>query len=100
VAGPRVFYKSGRLMPFAQFLVGASVRRVKQSVVSDFGSHNGSISRTELALQPGGGLTVLVTEHVGIRGAVDYRALLEMDEDDTSHEFRVIAGFTLNWGSR
>jgi hypothetical protein len=31
---------------------------------------------------------------------VDYRALLDIDEDDTSHEFRVIGGFTFNWGSR
>jgi hypothetical protein len=92
-------------VPFAQVLTGVSVQRVEQSttVTGDvsWAGHWTSDRQTNLfALQPGGGVGVLLTERVGVRVAADYRALFDFGEDSILHEFRVLTGFTFHWGAR
>jgi opacity protein-like surface antigen len=58
---------------------------------------------TKFAFQPGGGVTVLLTENVSVRGAVDYRRIVftdadEFDEDNS--QVRAIAGIVFGWGAR
>lgn len=103
MAGPRIFEKAGRVVPFAQVLVGAAHRRSETTFIPDpRGLGEISYGTTDFAIQPGGGLTVLLTEHVGVRLAADYRLIVDFDEDgnDYNHQFRVVSGFTFNWGAR
>ncbi len=104
MGGPRFFRKVGRVVPFAQVLAGVAHMRLKTRFSDPFIPGVDSIedSVTDFALQPGGGVTVLLTEHVGARVAADYRTIIDFDEDgnDYTNEVRVIAGFTLHWGGR
>jgi hypothetical protein len=61
-----------------------------------------SRATTDFALQPGGGLTIYLTDRVGVRLAVDYRTIIDFAEEDNDYtnELRTIAGFTLQWGGR
>jgi hypothetical protein len=60
------------------------------------------ITSTDFAVQPGGGVTVLLTERIGVRLAADYRTIIDWEEGDATygHEFRVLSGFSLHWGGR
>lgn len=104
MGGPRFFRKVGRVVPFAQVLAGVAHMRLKTRFSKPFipGLDNIQESVTDFAVQPGGGVTVLLTEHVGARVAADYRSIINFDEDgnDYTNEVRVIAGFTLHWGGR
>jgi opacity protein-like surface antigen len=101
MGGPRVFFQRGRIVPFAQFLVGTA--HLRWSATAPVGALDVSDSDTQFAFQPGGGVTVLLTENVSVRGAVDYRRIVftdadEFDEDNS--QVRAIAGIVFGWGAR
>jgi hypothetical protein len=104
LGGGRFFHKAGRFVPFAQVLAGVASHQVQQTTTMvaegpGGGAFNGSL--TGFALQPGAGLSVYLTEHVGIRTAVDYRGTFDKDADtDPFTEVRFVTGFTFRWGSR
>jgi hypothetical protein len=99
MAGPRFFRPSGRIAPFAQMLTGVAhlrERREHSGLPNQF-----TWTTTQFALQPGIGLTVHLTDRVGVRFSGDYRTLIEFDDGaDYTHEFRLLSGFTFNWGAR
>jgi outer membrane protein with beta-barrel domain len=99
MGGPRFFYKEGRFVPFAQVLAGAA--HIRNKFVGDGSIGEFTNSDTRFAIQPGGGLTVFLAEHVGVRGAIDYRRVIFFEDgaEDIS-EFRVAAGFVFGWGAR
>jgi hypothetical protein len=103
MGGPRFFRKTGRVVPFGQFLVG--VRYARQRETATYGAEpphrGGMLTATDLAIQPGGGVTVLLTERVGLRVAADFRTVIDTeDETEYTNEFRFITGFTFHWGRR
>ena len=103
MAGPRFFRKTGRVVPFAQFLTGVLYARSRTT--STWGDEppyrGGRLVSTDFAIQPGGGVTVLLTERVGLRVAGDYRCAIDTeDETEYTNEFRFITGFTFHWGRR
>jgi opacity protein-like surface antigen len=96
MAGPRFFIKRGRIVPFAEILAGAAHLRWKPT------EPDATVTDTKFALQPGGGVTVLVTQNVSVRGAVDYRHIVftdadEFDEDNS--QVRAIVGVAFGWGT-
>jgi opacity protein-like surface antigen len=96
MAGPRFFIKRGRIVPFAEILAGAAHLRWKPT------EPDATVTDTKFALQPGGGVTVLVTQNVSVRGAVDYRRIVftdadEFDEDNS--QVRAIVGVAFGWGT-
>lgn len=100
MGGPRFFMKRGRIVPFAQVLAGAAHFRFSMTGAA---TPDADGSDTQFAVQPGGGVTVLLTQNVGVRGAVDYRRIVftgddEDPEDDS--QIRVIAGVVFGWGAR
>lgn len=101
MGGPRFFVKRGRVVPFAQFLAGAVQLKSKASLTFPGLSTTERDTETEFAIQPGGGVTVLLTENVAVRGQLDYRRIM-IDEDgvDDTNEFRCMAGFVFGWGAR
>lgn len=103
LAGPRFFRKVGRVVPFGQFLAGVAQQRDKQTVHLVAGAPR-SLSRSveDFAIQGGGGVTVYLTERVGLRVAGDYRCIvMGIGEDADYHtQFRFGTGFTLQWGGR
>jgi opacity protein-like surface antigen len=104
MAGPRFFHKQGRIAPFGQVLVGVEHRRLEQTerwmdgTRGDYTWH--SPDSTTFAIQPGGGVTVYLTETVGVRATLDYRAVIDVDDDDVRNELRVLTGFSFHWGRR
>jgi opacity protein-like surface antigen len=101
MGGPRFFFKRGRIVPFAQVLAGAAQLRWKAAEPA--GGSDATGTDTKFALQPGGGLSVLLTPNVSVRGAVDYRRIVftdadEFDEDNS--QVRVITGVVFGWGAR
>jgi opacity protein-like surface antigen len=101
MGGPRFFIKRGRIVPFAQVLAGAAQLRWKS--MEPTGGSDASGTDTKFALQPGGGVTVLLTQNVSLRGAVDYRRIVftdadEFDEDNS--QVRATAGVVFGWGAR
>jgi opacity protein-like surface antigen len=99
MGGPRFFIKRGRIVPFAQVLAGAAHLRFNATDTS----LDADGSDTKFALQPGGGVTVLLTPNASVRGAVDYRRIVfteddEFDEDES--QVRFIAGVVFGWGAR
>jgi opacity protein-like surface antigen len=101
MGGPRFFFKRGRIVPFAQALVGAA--HLQWNATAPIGALDPTDSDTKFAFQPGGGVTVILSEHVSVRGAVDYRRIVfttdDFDEEDDS-QIRVIAGVVFGWGAR
>lgn len=100
MGGPRVFLQTGRVVPFAQFLVGAAHARSKVTFPVEMGGmREFKDSDTEFAIQPGGGVTVLLTRNVAVRGSFDYRRIF-IEEDEGISEVRGGVGFVFGWGSR
>lgn len=102
MAGGRFFRQYGRFVPFAQVLAGAAHMKVRSAVTSP-SPYRSSWSDTQFALQPGGGMTVYLTRHVGVRFSADYRTIIDFvdgEENDYTNEFRLLSGFTLQWGAR
>jgi hypothetical protein len=101
MGGPRFFVQTGRIVPFAQFLVGAAHARSKVTFPFDLGGGSEYTENdTEFAIQPGGGVTVLLTRHVAVRGALDFRQIYIDGLDDRISEVRGGVGFVFGWGSR
>ena len=101
MGGPRFFVKRGRIVPFVQFLAGAA--HLRWEATAPTGSLGATDTDTKFAFQPGGGVTILFTEHVSIRGAVDYRRIVFTDADEfdaDNSQIRVIAGMVFGWGGR
>ena len=101
MGGPRVFMQTGRVVPFAQFLVGAAHARTKVTFPVEMGGmREFKENDTEFAIQPGGGVTVLLTRNVAVRGSFDYRRIFIGDADEAISEVRGGVGFVFGWGSR
>ena len=105
LGGPRFFHKTGRLVPFAQVLVGAATRRLQQTTTlagegPGAGVNTWKHSSTSFAIQPGGGLEVYLTEGLGVVVEGDYRSIIDQNDDSVWHELRVLTGFTFLWGRR
>lgn len=103
MAGPRFFRKVGRVVPFGQFLAGVAQVRTEETLTYGVGAPRlWSHSHEDFAVQGGGGVTVLLTERVGLRLAGDYRLIvLGLGEEADYHtQFRFVTGFTLHWGGR
>lgn len=101
LAGPRFFKKVGRVVPFGQFLSGIAVERTESTSVWRDTQHSGSINANRFAIQPGAGLTVYLTESVGVRAAADYLTVMDFeDEAEYTHALRFITGLTFQWGSQ
>jgi hypothetical protein len=85
-------FNGGRVWPFAQMLVGAEVMRLSTEIadvdVSD--------TETSFMLQPGVGVSFVLTDGFGLIGQVDYRRTFfdEPDdvEDSINNQFRVFVG--------
>ena len=90
MAGPRLSgWQSGRLAPFAHILVGGALVRA-----SVFGERSSTIM---LALQPGAGVDVRLTDLVGVRIGGDYRLSLS---GGAEIEFRVGTGAVFRVGRK
>lgn len=104
LGGPRFFHKAGRVVPFVQVLAGVAHMRLKTVFPTEiYAPGTFKADTTAFAIQPGAGLTVLLTETVGVRVSGDYRSIMDFaGEEETIYmnEFRLAAGFTLHWGGR
>ena len=99
MGGPRFFFKRGRIVPFAEVLAGAAHLRWN----TDLATPDGSDTDTKFAVQPGGGVTFLLTANLSVRAAIDYRRIVftaddEFEEDNS--QVRGIAGVVFGWGAR
>jgi len=83
-------WQRGRLAPFAHILGGGA--RVGARVFGEGGSS------TMLALQPGGGVDVRLTDLVGVRIGGDYQLILSGIRPDI--EFRVVTGAVFRVGRK
>jgi hypothetical protein len=95
LGGPRLSFRAGRrVVPFGQILGGwvhaRSTVLIAGEVVDTYAGTHG------LAVQPGGGMTIRLSDKVGLRVAGDARILLEGWMTSTS--FRSVAGLTFAWG--
>ena len=88
VGGPRFFWKRGRVVPFTQLLVGGLFNDRKSWYEAGY------------AIQPGAGLTVLATEHLGIRVAGDYQRAIYLEDWGREGRVRVSGGLVFGWGAR
>jgi opacity protein-like surface antigen len=101
MGGPRFFFKRGRLVPFAQILAGGA--HLRWTATGPVGALDPSDTDTKFAFQPGGGVTVLLTPNVSVRGAADYRRIVFTDADqfdEDNSQVRIMAGIVFGWGSR
>ncbi len=89
LAGPRFAARTTRLVPFAQMLFGA----VRISSKVDVLGLVVNTSQTELALQPGAGVDVMLTDRVGVRLQGDYRRILAGTGGASDFRFAVGAVF-------
>ena len=92
VGGRYTGFSSGRVWPYGQVIIGAET--LHTSV--DVGGVDVSDSETSFMLQPGVGVTFVVSDGFGIFGQVDYRRTFfdEPDdaEDSVNNQFRVFVG--------
>ena len=81
---------AGRIVPFLQMLAGVT----KVSAHADVVGNEISGSSTELMLQPGGGVNIMLTERLGLVGQADYRRVFLDGSDGESgeSELRVLLG--------
>lgn len=106
MGGPRVYYKRGRFVPFAQVLAGAAHHRGTVNASGFIGGaayrHKETETRTDFAIQPGGGITVYLAESLGVRVGADYRAVFMTQDGDTNrqNQFRFLTGLMFGWGRR
>ena len=85
--GPRLIASSGRVLPFAQVLVGGVHSRAD---LTRSGGTAFSASTNAFMLQPGAGVIVAVSRTFGVVGAVNYRRAFFQDDPD--NETSVFAG--------
>ena len=101
MGGIRANLRSRAVTPFAEFLVGGvnGSADVEGSVVGGSGPPIFSISESEsstnFAMQAGGGVTVNLTDSVGVRAAGSYLRLF--DEDESLNGYRFAGGVVLSF---
>jgi opacity protein-like surface antigen len=106
LGGVRVFRKFGRVVPFGQVLAGVVHVRTKETpsaLGAEFGLEAEKSTDNNLGIQPGGGVTVYLTENMGVRLAADYRSMIDFNSEEKNDYYnavRVVSGFTLQWGGR
>jgi hypothetical protein len=67
---------------------------------SPVGSTGVTESSTEFAFQPGGGLSVYLSDHVGVRLSMDYRRIVFDNDEEDNSEFRLHTGIVIGFGGR
>ena len=93
LGGVRVSSRANaRVVPFGQFLVGATRFRADSDLLGI------DESETDFALQVGGGVNLMATDRIGIRVGADY--LRVFSEDEGTNVFRFVAGVVLPFGMR
>jgi opacity protein-like surface antigen len=102
MGGPRFFRRFGQITPFGQFLVGGAHGRVEETPLlgSAVGPSRVTASSTEFAFQPGGGISVYLNDHVGVRLSMDYRRIVFDNDEEDNSEFRMLTGIVIGFGSR
>jgi opacity protein-like surface antigen len=104
MGGPRFFRRFGHVTPYGQFLVGGAHGRVEPTLLPDVepvaGTTSATVSSTEFAFQPGGGISVYLNEHVGIRLSMDYRRIVFDNDEEDNSEFRMLTGIVIGFGDR
>lgn len=89
--GPRLSSRrSENVTPFAHVLIGGS-----RASVNLLGM---SVSSTNLALQPGGGVDIWMASNIGIRAGGDYRRVFA--EEAGINQYRFHVGMVIGAGSR
>ena len=92
VGGRWTRFNSGRVWPYAQVILGAETLHSS----FDVGGIDTSDTETSFMLQPGVGVTYVVSDGFGIFGQVDYRRTFFDEPDDTddsiNNQFRVFVG--------
>jgi hypothetical protein len=106
LGGVRLFRKFGRVVPFGQVLAGVvhvRTRETPSALGGALGLEEETSTDNNLGIQPGGGVTVYLTERMGARLAADYRSTIDFNSEEKNDYYnavRVVAGFTLHWGGR
>ncbi len=106
LGGVRIFRKFGRVVPFGQVLAGIVHVRTTETpsaLGTEFGLVTEKTTDNNFGIQPGGGVTVYLTENLGVRMAADYRSMIDFNSEATTdyyHALRVVGGFNLQWGPR
>ena len=104
MGGPRFFRRFGHITPYGQFLMGAAYGRIEATPLPDLqavlGSSSRSESSTEFAIQPGGGISIYMNDHVGVRLSMDYRRIVFNEEEEDNSEFRMLTGIVIGFGGR
>jgi hypothetical protein len=103
LGGPRFFKKIGRVVPYGQFLAGVAHLRLDTQLPAALLGTTMTIKgrSTNVAIQPGGGVTVYVTDRIGVRAGADFRSILDFVTDgpnDYTNELRFVTGFVVQWG--
>jgi hypothetical protein len=88
LGGPRVSLTLGPLTEFLQALGGVAHGRG-----SAFGT---TVTVTDLALQPGGGVDIALGRHLAARLQLDYRWIKGSAGRDAASQFRAVAGVVLH----
>jgi hypothetical protein len=92
LGGVKVQGGSPKARPFFQALFGMA----RYSGGSSAGGFDVSVSTTEFAIQPGGGVDVFFSKNVGLRIQGDYRYV--MGDEESSNEFRAAIGVVFGFG--
>jgi opacity protein-like surface antigen len=106
LGGVRIFRKFGRVVPFGQVLAGVVHVRTTQTpsaLGTELGFTLEKATDNNFGIQPGGGVTVYLTENLGVRLAADYRSMIDFNNEETNDYYnaiRVVGGFNLQWGPR
>jgi opacity protein-like surface antigen len=103
MGGPRFFRRFSHVTPYGQFLVGGAHGRVEATLapgLEPVGDMSATVSSTEFALQPGGGVSVYLNNHVGLRLSLDYRRIVFDNDEEDNSEFRMLTGIVIGFGSR
>jgi opacity protein-like surface antigen len=106
LGGVRIFRKYGRVVPFGQVLAGVVHVRTTETpsaLGAEFGIVAEKVTDNNFGIQPGGGVTVYLTENLGVRLAADYRSMIDFnseEKNDYYNAIRVVGGFNLQWGPR
>ena len=106
LGGVRIFRKFGRIVPFGQVLAGVVHVRTTETpsgLGAELGFEVEKNTDNNLGIQPGGGVTVYLTENLGVRVAADYRSMIDFnseEKNDYYNALRVVGGFNLQWGPR
>ena len=102
MGGPRFFRRFGHVTPYGQFLVGGARGRVEATPSLELGELAGptsvTASSTEFALQPGGGVSIYLNDHVGVRLSMDYRRIVFDNDEEDNSEFRMLTGIVIGFG--